>query len=269
MPSSDGRYDDGTYEASRDRGTWSSGTIYNRRDIVEGSDGNLYELRGAFWGEVSQAIFDAAVADDPSLNRGAWNSGTNYLEDEFVTRGGKIYRALKDNTVRTRDRRQDPAAWSGISDDQYDDLIAHGSIDRGTWNSGTSYIVGDIVELNGVKYVARKAGSGDDPSVWGRISDDPLETENGSASGQADGSASGQDSENGYRGIIDGVADDGETDPLSTRSRAPRPVPRPESTPTRRVARNGQCTCRPGDRRYFGVDRKRRHHRHLRRAMSR
>lgn len=215
----DGTYDDGSYEASRDRGTWSAATTYAPGDIVTGSDGNKYELRETeTWGLVSQETFDAAVAEDPSLDKGAWTSGANYSEDDLVSRGGKFYRALKNNTgVDPASVGEDPGAWRGISDDERAELIADGSTDHGSWSSGTAYVTGDIVDVDGIHYVATKNGTGDDPTAWGRISDDSLQTENGSAAGQADDSASGTDGSNGYRGIIDGISDDGETDPLTTR----------------------------------------------------
>ena len=59
------RYDDGTYEISRDEGNWDPVPVYYEGDIVTGSDGNRYELRdlegpaSPDWRFITQAEFDA------------------------------------------------------------------------------------------------------------------------------------------------------------------------------------------------------------------
>ena len=120
-----------------------------------------------------------------------------------------------------------PAAWAEISQDKFNSEAAPTpSNNKGAWSSATTYAAGNLVTRSGKYYRANGATTNDDPATqadkWGRIDDDSLSTENGSAQQQSGDSASGSDPNNGYRTIINGTSDNtpGDDDPTAARIRA-------------------------------------------------
>ena len=185
---SSGRYDDGYYDASKERGNWDAGTLYTEGDIVTGIDGNKYAARD--------------LTDDAD-----GNSGNGYTPT----------RPIGDN----------PAAWAEISQDKFNsEAVATPSNNKGAWSSATTYAAGNLVTRSGKYYRANGATTNDDPATqadkWGRIDDDSLSTENGSAQQQSGDSASGSDPNNGYRTIINGTSDNtpDDDDPTAAKIRA-------------------------------------------------
>jgi hypothetical protein len=222
----DGRYDDGSYEASRDRGTWDDTTLYTEGDIVTGSDGTYYELL-----DITDDADDTNSVDDPA--------DENYPDCNPSCAQVDVY----DPDTSTGD---DPTAWMSITKERFEELTVDGwydatagaegeaegadipadpTLDKGTWSSGTTYSAGDIVsykpnpDQDAIYFQATKTTTGDTPGIWGRLGDNALESEAGDALEDAQYETGGSDPDAGYQGMIGGITDeeDAEESPLETR----------------------------------------------------
>ena len=132
------------------------------------------------------------------------------------------------------------------SNGKYDDGSYDAAKDKGNWAPGTTYTEGDIVTASdGNRYVLRDVTDDADtgtagyqadislgqnptthPDQWGRIDDDALSSENGSAQDQAGDSADGNDSASGYKQMVDGISDDSSTNRTSQRMTAAKATTR-------------------------------------------
>ena len=81
--------------------------------------------------------------------QGAWTNtvGQTYEVDDIVTVGGKTYICVINNTPSSTsfatDLNANPSLWN---------LVADGSLWRGTWLNGTTYNLGDLALYGGILY---------------------------------------------------------------------------------------------------------------------
>ena len=126
------------------RGSYASGTTYERNDVVTyGGNVYVYKLTTATAGNLptDTAFWDLMV--EGFNYRGIWSTETQYLISDLVSFGGKIYIALRDtladNPVTST------SDWSVFVDGiQYE----------GSWSSSTSYQKGDVVKYGGNIWIA-------------------------------------------------------------------------------------------------------------------
>jgi len=88
--------------------------------------------------------------------KGAWLTGTRYKNNDVVRYGANLYIALDDHTAS--DFATDFAALNW-------DFFSKGFEFESTWNSGTTYQVGDVVTYGGNQYVSKTTNSDQEPPI--------------------------------------------------------------------------------------------------------
>lgn len=135
---------------------WSSGNTYFQDDVVSfGGKSYICVL-----GHVSAGnFFDDLFVSPPKWNlvsdgqtwKGSWETGTEYVLDDIVRYGARLYIANTNHTSAA-------TTLDGLEADQANwDIFAEGLEWRGDWSVETRYIVNDIVKYGGKTYVCNTA----------------------------------------------------------------------------------------------------------------
>lgn len=88
--------------------------------------------------------------------KGAWSAATNYIRTDAVARLGSSYVADTNNVNKPPE--SNPVDWLLLAQagagGATGPIGPPGMVWRGTWNSGTAYVVNDAVQYNGASYIA-------------------------------------------------------------------------------------------------------------------
>jgi hypothetical protein len=127
---------------------WNSSLTYAQGDIVTYGGYNYVALQGnsnktpstetAYW-DVFTTGFNVV---------GVWSTSTNYKVGDVVQYGGYSYVAKVDSSSRS------PYIGTQGVNSNYWTLVVKGLAPNGTWDAGTTYAPGDVVERNSNSYIA-------------------------------------------------------------------------------------------------------------------
>ena len=147
------------------QGTWANGTTYGINNVVffngssyvnkvAGNIGNAPDANPSMWSLLAQP--SAGVSW-----KGLWVSGTTYNQTDGVYYNGSAYVALIGSNTGNIPSTS-PSQWS---------IFAQGLYWRGTWSSGTSYNLYDIVFYNNSTYSSSVTSNANNnpatsPSQW-------------------------------------------------------------------------------------------------------
>jgi len=146
--------------------TYSASTVYQKGDVVSyggytytyvndnESSGNT-PTDNSYWDIITTGY----------KNQGTYSHGTTYKTGDVVQYGGNSY------VCNTNHTNQYPATTAGATNTSYWDLNVEGFDWQGTWDSGTTYNIGDVVEYSSSSYVMvadRNLGTtpGTDATKW-------------------------------------------------------------------------------------------------------
>ena len=135
------------------KNNWSSGNTYYQDDVV------------AFGGKAYICVIGHTAATDffsdldvnpPKWNllsdgqrwQGEWQTGTDYIPNDIVQYGARLYIANLQHTSA-----EDSSDGLEVDIDKWD-VFAEGLDWKGEWSPATKYLINDLVKYGGVNYVA-------------------------------------------------------------------------------------------------------------------
>jgi hypothetical protein len=146
--------------------SYAAGTLYQKGDVVTyGGYSYVYVNDNEAAGQTpaDNAYWDLLA---PGFNAlGAYSHGTGYKVGDVLQYGGNSYVTIVDNT------NEYPANTNGTVNSTYWQLVVEGLNYEGTYNAGTTYQIGDVVNYSSSSYVMlkdRNVGTtpGTDAAVW-------------------------------------------------------------------------------------------------------
>ena len=146
--------------------SYAAGTLYQKGDVVTyGGYSYVYVNDNEAAGQTpaDNAYWDLLA---PGFNAlGAYSHGTGYKVGDVLQYGGNSYVTIVDNT------NEYPANTNGTVNSTYWQLVVEGFNYEGTYNAGTTYQIGDVVNYSSSSYVMlkdRNVGTtpGTDAAVW-------------------------------------------------------------------------------------------------------
>jgi len=154
------------------KGTWTIAAQYKRNDVVKNGS-NLYI---ATVGNIGVEPFDYNIGSDSAFDstfttkweiwqpgtvyKNTWSVSTTYQAGDLVQYGGYSYISKIQNNLNyipsvTTEYANDVRPW---------ELATQGYNMRTDWDSGTEYLVGDVVRQGGYLYAAIDDNAGENPS---------------------------------------------------------------------------------------------------------
>jgi len=134
------------------KGAWTSSTTYYQDDVIS-LGGKIYicvvghESQSDFFSDFDITPPKWNLVSDGQTWKGDWQTGTEYIYDDIVSYGARLYIA---NTIHTSAAtiedglEADLAKW---------DIFAEGLDWKGNWSTDTRYRINDVVKYGGTTYV--------------------------------------------------------------------------------------------------------------------